>query len=363
MAYTTIDDPSAYFHTQLYTGNGTAIGSGGNVITNNANSGDFKPDWTWHKVRSTANDHQIYDSSRGVKIRLNTNATNSDFTLNEGLQSFDTNGFTVGSDNGVNQSSQTFVAWQWKANGGTTASNTDGTITSTVQANTTAGFSIVTYTGNGSTGATIGHGLGAVPSMFIIKRRSGTEDWVVYHHKNTSAPETDHLLLNLTDATADSDTRFNDTAPTSTLITMGNNAVINASGSTYVGYAFAEKQGYSKFGSYTGNGDATNGPFIYTGFKPSWIMHKRTDSADSWYMWDVKRALDSQGYVNRNDKYLQANSTGVQSTGAGFDFLSNGFRPVSTNAGYINASGGTYIYMAFAEHPFVSSKGVPTTAR
>jgi hypothetical protein len=358
MAYTTIDDPSAYFHTQLYTGNGTAIGSGGNVITNNANSGDFKPDWTWHKVRSTANDHQIYDSSRGVKIRLNTNATNSDFTLNEGLQSFDTNGFTVGSDNGVNQSSQTFVAWQWKANGGTTASNTDGTITSTVQANTTAGFSIVTYTGNGSTGATIGHGLGAVPSMFIIKRRSGTEDWVVYHHKNTSAPETDHLLLNLTDATADSDTRFNDTAPTSTLITMGNNAVINASGSTYVGYAFAEKQGYSKFGSYTGNGNA-DGPFIYTGFKPAWLMIKKTNNTSQWVIHDTTRQE-----FNMQTRFLQANQTIAESTSsaADLDILSNGFKLRSSDDAQ-NGTGDTYIYMAFAESPFVSSEGVPTTAR
>ena len=198
--------------------------------------------------------------------------------------------------------------------------------------------------------------------MFIIKRRSGAENWAVYHHKNTSVPETDHLLLDTTDATSDSDTRFNDTAPTSSLITLGNNAVVNASGSTYVCYAFAEKQGYSSIKSYTGNGDATNGPFIYTGFKPAWIMQKRTDSSDSWYMWDVKRALDSQGYFNRNDKYLQANSSGVQSTGAGFDFLSNGFRPVGTNAGYINASGGSYIFMCFASSPFVSSEGVPTTA-
>ena len=181
MAYTTIDDPSAYFHTQLYTGHGTAIGSGGNAITNNANSGNFKPDWTWHKVRSTANDHQVYDSSRGVKIRLNTNATNSDFTLNEGLQSFDTNGFTVGSDNGVNQNSQTFVAWQWKANGGTTSSNSSGTnITSTVQANTTAGFSIVTFTGTGNDGDSYGHGLTSAPELVIPKKRSGTSNWQGY---------------------------------------------------------------------------------------------------------------------------------------------------------------------------------------
>ena len=182
MAYTTIDDPSAYFHIQLYTGNGTAIGSGGNAITNNANSGDFKPDWTWHKVRSTTNDHQIYDSSRGVKIRLNTNATNSDFTLNEGLQSFDTNGFTVGSDAGVNQSSQTFVAWQWKANGGsrTTFTESGDNPGGGYQANTTAGFSIVDFVGTGANG-TVQHGLGVAPRWYIIKNRDRSANWQVYH--------------------------------------------------------------------------------------------------------------------------------------------------------------------------------------
>ena len=360
MAYTTIDDPSAYFHIQLYTGNGTAIGSGGNAITNNANSGDFKPDWTWHKVRSTTNDHQIYDSSRGVKIRLNTNATNSDFTLNEGLQSFDTNGFTVGSDNGVNQSSQTFVAWQWKANGGsrTTFTESGDNPGGGYQANTTAGFSIVDFVGTGANG-TVQHGLGVAPRWYIIKNRDRSANWQIYHEDNGN---THYIKLNGTGAKLDNHEIFNDTSPTSSVFSVGIDQSVNFNGENHIAYVFAEKQGFSKFGSYTGNGDATNGPFIYTGFKPAWIMHRRTDSADSWYMWDVKRALDSQGYVNRNDKYLQANSTGVQSTGAGFDFLSNGFRPVSTNAGYINASGGTYIYMAFAEHPFVSSEGVPVTA-
>jgi len=354
MAYTTIDDPSAYFQTLLYAG-------GSSSYTNNGNS-DLQPDWVWIKARNNAYEHKLWDSSRGTTKLLVSNSTVAEATQS-GLTAFNSDGFSLGGDGGSNDASTNFVAWQWKANGGTTASNTDGSITSTVQANTTAGFSIVTYTGNGSSGATIGHGLGAVPHLFIGKQRSNAENWIVYHHKNTSAPETDFLSLNTTDATADNANAFNDTAPTSSVMTLGGKNEVNTSGRTYVGYFFTEKQGYSKFGSYTGNGDATNGPFIYTGFKPAWIMQKRTDSADSWYMWDVKRALDSQGYVNRNDKYLQANSTGVQSTGAGFDFLSNGFRPVSTNAGYINASGGTYIYMAFAEHPFVSSEGVPTTAR
>ena len=215
MAYSNIKDSSEHFHTQFYTGNGTAIGSGGNAITNNANSGNFKPDWTWHKVRSTANDHQVYDSSRGVKIRLNPNATNSDFTLNEGLQSFDTNGFTVGSDGGVNSNSQTYVAWQWKANGGTTASNTSGSITSTVQANTTAGFSIVDYTGTGAQG-TIAHGLGAKPEAILIKGRDDGHSWNVKH----PGAGTEVLLLETTDAGSSGSSEFNNTAPTSSVFTV-----------------------------------------------------------------------------------------------------------------------------------------------
>jgi len=358
MAYTTIDDPSQYFHIQLYTGNGTAIGSGGNAITNNANSGNFKPDWTWHKVRSTANDHQIYDSSRGVKIRLNTNATNSDFTLNEGLQSFDTNGFTVGSDNGVNQNSQTFVAWQWKANGGTTSTNSDGSKNTIVQANTTAGFSIVTYSGPSGSGVdTRGHGLGAVPAVVLIKGRGGTENWVMYHHKNTSAPETDVLKLNLTNATADESGNFNDTAPTSTVFTSGDTGATNEDGNTYVAYCFAEKQGYSKFGSYTGNGN-NDGPFVYTGFKPAWVLYKRTNDAGNWRILDNKRNTFN---VMNNEIYADLNNAEAQDNQ--MDFLSNGFKLRNGSSVGQNGNGSTYIYMAFAEHSFVSSEGVPTTAR
>jgi hypothetical protein len=366
MAYTTIDDPSAYFHVNLHSGNGT----NNTDITFDANAGDFQPDWVWFKGRtSSAIDHALFDSSRGTTKILNSNNNNAENAQGASLKAFNSNGFRVGDDAGdygVNANGRTYVTWNWKINGGTTtsvsASGSGATqvLASTHQANTTAGISIITYTGTGAT-ATITHGLGGVPDVLLFKERSTPNNWYMYHSANTAAPETDYLVLDTTDATTDF-LIWNDTAPTSTVCSLSNSGV-HGNTETFVCYAFRSIQGYSKFGSYTGNGDATNGPFIYTGFKPSWIMHKRTDSADSWYMWDVKRALDSQGYVNRNDKYLQANSNGVQSTGAGFDFLSNGFRPVSTNAGYINASGGTYIYMAFAEHPFVSSKGVPTTAR
>ncbi len=356
MAYTTIDDPSAYFHTQLYTGNGTAIGSGGNAITNNANSGNFKPDWTWHKVRSTANDHQVYDSSRGVKIRLNTNATNSDFTLNEGLQSFDTNGFTVGSDNGVNQNSQTFVAWQWKANGGTTSSNSSGTnITSTVQANTTAGFSIVTFTGTGNDGDSYGHGLTSAPELVIPKKRSGTSNWQGYAFDGGNSQ---YFYLNL--GNAFTSTSGNSAASSSSVITTDGSGDSNPNGGTVVSYCFHSVQGYSKIGRYKGNGSSTvtQGPFIYTGFKPAWTMIKRVDAAsDGWYIHDSTRSPS-----NVIDKAFRANVNNAES-GENIDYLSNGFAiRIGANNNFNNASG-TYFYMAFAEHPFVSSKGVPTTAR
>jgi hypothetical protein len=352
VAYTTIDDPSAYFQTALYTGNGTST----NAITNDGNS-DLQPDWLWLKARSIVADHIIFDSTRGTNKRISTNTTSAEETQ-AFYSSFDSDGFTLGDSNAnVNQNGTTYVTWQWKANGGTTSSNTDGSITSTVQANTTAGFSIVTYTGTGSN-ATVGHGLGSAPNWLIVKSRGNADPWNNLVDDIGADETLEFNTFNMGTGV------WNTTRPTSTVFSIGTNNGVNRSSGTFVAYCFAEKQGYSKFGKYVGNGDATNGPFVYTGFKPSWIMQKNISSnGNDWYMWDVKRALDSQGYVNRNDKYLQANSTGVQSTGAGFDFLSNGFRPVSTNAGYINTSGSTYIYFAFAEHPFVSSKGVPTTAR
>jgi hypothetical protein len=354
MAYTTIDDPSAYFHTQLYTGNGTAIGSGGNAITNNANSGDFKPDWTWHKVRSTTNDHQIYDSSRGVKIRLNTNATNSDFTLNEGLQSFDTNGFTVGSDAGVNQSSQTFVAWQWKANGGsrTTFTESGDNPGGGYQANTTAGFSIVDFVGTGANG-TVQHGLGVAPRWYIIKNRDRSANWQVYHEDNGN---THYIKLNTTGVKLDNHEIFNDTSPTSSVFSVGIDQSVNFNGENHIAYVFAEIQGYSKFGSYTGNGN-NDGPFVYTGFKPAWGLFRRTDATENWFLFDSTRDP-----VNPNNDRLLPDVSNAESESEELDFLSNGFK-IRTGSSAVNTSGGTYIYMAFAEHPFVSSEGVPVTAR
>ena len=355
MAYTTIDDGSAYFHAQLFTGNDATD----RAITNDANAGDFKPDLLWLKNRDSASTQMVFDSSRltssEATLSLRANATNAEADKVDVFGGFETDGFTVdGSDSDTNSNGHKFVAWQWKANGGTTASNTAGDITTTVQANTTAGFSIFTYTGTGTDGDTIGHGLGAVPNWIWIKARSIANDQTIYHSANTSAPETEFLAMQGTDATSDSSTRWSDTAPTSTLITLGNNAGVNGNTYTYVGYAFAEKQGYSKFGKYTGNNDA-DGTFVYTGFKPAWLMVKRVSDTQGWLIWDSKRAS-----VNPASAPLTANETSSEDT-PDVDLLSNGFKLRTADTS--NNAVSTYIYMAFAENPFVSSKGVPTTAR
>ena len=355
MAYTTIDDPSAHFQTLLYTGDGTSS----QAQTNTGNS-DLQPDWVWIKKRAsgTARAHQLYDSSRGVTKLLHSNSDGAESTQSAGLTAFGSDGFTVGDDDGIGANTATYVAWQWKANGGTTTSfNESGNNPGgTIQTNTTAGFSIITTTGTGATG-TIAHGLGAVPHWWISKQRSNAENWAVYHVSNTSAPETEILTLNTTDATADNANAYNDTAPTSTNLTVHTKNEVNTDGRTYVHYVFAPIQGYSKFGSYTGNGNA-DGPFVYTGFKPAWLLIKRSSSTGDWLLWDNKRDTS-----NVTDAVLKPNSNAAENTGYWYiDFLSNGFKIRATDA-EINQSGGTLIYMAFAEHPFVSSEGVPTTAR
>ena len=355
MSYTNgLDDPSAYFHTQLYTGNGST-----QSITNNANAGDFAPDWVWTKGRSDADNNSVFDTTRGANNELVTNGTGAEATGTNLVTSFDSNGFSLGNNAGVNGSGDTYVAWQWKANGGTTVSNTDGSITSTVQANTTAGFSIVTYTGNGSSGATIGHGLGATPKWFFVKSRSTTGSWIHYHIGTGSTPQNDYLNFT-TSAKGTTSAAWNDTSPTTSVASLGSSAEVNGNGTTFVGYFFAEKQGYSKFGSYTGNGNA-DGTFIYTGFKPAWVMFKKTSGADGWGIFDNKRGY--QNATNPLDAYLQPNNSNAESGESdSVDFLSNGFK-WRISSGFRNESGQTYIYMAFAEHPFVSSEGAPTTAR
>ena len=354
MAYTTIDDPSAHFQTTTYTGSG----SSGNAITNSGNS-NLKPDWLWIKSRSDTEQHTLYDSSRGSTKRLMADANNAEYVdSTQGIQSFNTDGFTLGENDQNNKSSQTCVAWQWKANGGTTSSNGDGSITATVQANTTAGFSIITYTGNGTSGATIGHGLGKVPKWIVQKSRERTDyNWQVYHVGASSDPETDFFRLNTTAAVADDATIWNDTAPSSSVITLGNSIGGNANGEGIVVYAFAEIKGYSKFGFYTGNASTSDGPFVYTGFKPAFFLIKSIDSARNWHILDNKRNT-----INPVDLYLNPNNTDADGTFTFGDFVSNGFK-IRNNGNTFNANGEKYFYVAFAEHPFVSSKGVPTTAR
>ena len=350
MAYTTIDKPSDYFNTVLYSGNGTAIGSGGQAITGVG----FAPDWTWIKERSSTSPHKLLDTVRGATKELESSATSAEATTAESLASFDSDGFTVGSNGAVNENSQTYASWNWLA-GGTASSNSNGSITSSVSASTTAGFSIVSYTGTGAN-ATVGHGLGAAPAMIIQKNRIDAQPWWVYH---SSIGAGGQLRLSGTDAEgSDGGVLWNSTAPTSTVFSLGDNGGSNGSSDACIAYCFAEKKGYSKVGGYTGNGNA-DGPFIYTGFRPAWLMMKRTDSAGEWLIYDNKRDP-----FNLRDTRLEAQDNFADSTGTTkvFDFVSNGFKCRGSDTD-INASSGTYIYMAFAEAPFVSSSGVPTTAR
>jgi hypothetical protein len=333
-AYTAIDDPSAYFQTKLYTGTGNS-----HAITLDGNS-DLQPDWVWIKCRDDSHNHQVFDSVRGVHIRMRTDTNGAETTSSESLKSFNTDGFTLGTQANVNAAASgdnSFVAWNWKE----TAD---------------AGFDIVSYTGNGSA-RTISHSLSAVPDMMIVKNRDEAEEWTVYHAGNTSAPATDYLALNTNGATTDSNTRWNDTAPTSSVFTVGTSDVVNKNTVKYIAYLFAEKQGYSKIGSYTGNGSSTDGAFVHTGFKPAWIMFKSTSATGFWEIHDNKRDP-----FNISKLRLFPNSSNVEATEDYVDFVSNGFK-FRTNDANGNTDGTSYIYLAFAEEPFVSSTGIPATAR
>jgi len=352
MAYTTINKPSDYFNTLLYSGNDTAQRQLTGV--------GFQPDLVWIKGRSGtyANGyaHFVFDGVRGVGKQIHTNLTNAESTNLNNLYSFDNDGFSLGQsgvDAVTNGPSTEYVAWNWLASN-TTASNTDGTITSTVSANTTAGFSIATYTGNQSSGATFGHGLGTTPSCFIIKCTSTADIWVVYH-KSLGGGD-NYLRLNTTGATSTGDNVFASTAPSSSLITLGDVTSTNYSGRTYVCYSFAEKKGFSKFGSYVGNG-STDGTFVYTGFKPAFVLVKNTQTTvNSWEIHDNKRDT-----FNVGTKRLYPNADASEGSGTYIDMLSNGFKWRSTDGGHNSAN--TFIYMAFAENPIVTSTKLPATAR
>jgi hypothetical protein len=356
MAYTNIDLPTDYFNTKLYTGNDTDD----HAITGVG----FQPDFVWIKSRSVANNHNLYDVIRGVNKPLKCNNTASEFTRTDALKSFDSDGFTLDDDatsDEVNNNAVTFASWNWLANG-TGVSNTSGTISSTVSANTTSGFSIVSYTGNGSNGATIGHGLGVSPKMVIVKSRSNTGDWAVYHASLTAG---NMVFLNTTGASGTISGFDNGgiNPVSSTTFTTAQGGVsqnnVNTSGRTYIAYCFADVKGYSKFGSYTGNGNA-DGTFVYTGFKPAFVLLKSSSNSGwHWRLSDNKR----DNFNSANNKNLFPSSSDAEVTSEkDVDFLSNGFK-LRTNDNGVNTSGWTIIYMAFAENPFVSSKGIPTTAR
>lgn len=338
----TIVDGSKYFDAVLYTGTGAEQSITGL---------EFQPDFVWGKERSTANSHALQDVVRGSTFQLFSNLTNAETDRTEGVKSFDSNGFTLGTHGMLNDSGESFVAWNWKANGAG-VSNTDGSITSTVSANPTAGFSIVTYTGNGTSGATIGHGLGVAPDVILTKSRDSATNWLMYHSANTAAPATDYLRLNTTSATADDNTVWNDTSPTSSVFSVGTAISSNGSGDNIIGYCFSEVEGYSKFGSYTGNG-STDGPFVYLGFRPAFVMFKNASGAgNSWLIFDTTRTPANQEFLE-----LKPDSSAAEAPAgswAYFDFLSNGFKPRTTSTA-TNASGQTIIYMAFAENPFKNS--------
>ena len=347
MAYTTINKSTDYFNTVTYTGTGSAMSITGV---------GFQPDWVWYKGRSFAYNHGLFDVVRGINNFIKSNSTDAEASVS-GVTAFNSDGFSLGTDAGGVGNGHTFVAWNWKANGSGSA-NTAGTISSTVSANTTSGFSIVSWTPpTASTPQTIGHGLGIAPSMMIVRNREYAGNWRVYHK---SLGNTKALDLNGT-GTPTTDIGFwENTTPTSTVFTTGNGNGYTTGGSTddYIAYCFAEVKGYSKFGSYVGNG-STDGTFVYTGFKPAFVLMKSSSTGENWHIFD-----DARNTFNPADKDLRPNLANAETTSSvsNIDFLSNGFKLRNSDADY-NGSGTTYIYMAFAEQTLVGTNNVPATAR
>ena len=343
MPYTTINKSSLHFNTVQYTGNGST-----NAITGVG----FQPDWIWGKSHTSGYSHQLYDVLRGATYALKTNGATAQETLSTGLTSFDSDGFTLGSNTNINASGHTVTAWNWKA--GTTGSGTtggSGTAKSySYSVNTTSGFSIVKYEGNGTNNHQIPHHLGAVPKMIIFKNEQNGYGWDVYH--DVSMGNAKRMYLSASNAEASATNFLNSTTPTSTYINLGDAGHTNHSGTSHIAYVFAEKTGYSKFGSYTGNGNA-DGTFVYLGFKPHFFLIKRVDSAEDWIMTDSKR-----GYP-QTWNYVLASTNAAEASGLPYDFLSNG---VKFRGATQNVSGATFLYMAFGQS-LVGSNNVPCTAR
>ena len=361
MAYTGIDNSELFFQTKIYNGNGST-----NAITLDG-SDNMQPDWTWIKniPLSGGYAHNLFDSVRGTNKKIVTNDGRAETTETNTLNSFDSNGFTLGNDAGtdeVNKSGTTFVSWNWKAgtsvSGNTTGSGSSKSYTGSVS--TDAGFSIIRYTGNGTAGHTIPHHLGVQPQVVICKRLSSSGQWVFGSMALPNQFE-QFLELDLTGGAQSSSLRWNNTDPSSSVFTVGSTADTNQDGTTIVAYSFANKQGFSRMGSYVGNGDA-NGTFIYTGFKPAFIMVKNSGASYNWVIQDNKR--DPSSFYNPLDRYLYPNSSDPESESSDYnlDFLSNGFKPRNTRS-ETNDSGNNYIFMAFAENPFTTSTGVAGLAR
>jgi hypothetical protein len=352
MAYTTINKPSEYFNTKLFTGNGS---------TQSITGVGHQPDLSWfmHRNSATSWNHSIHDSVRGSTKYIASNASTGEVTDVNSVTSFDSDGFSIGSFVKINENGTNFVSWNWKANGAG-VSNTDGDITSTVSANTTSGFSIVKYTGTGAN-ATVGHGLGAVPKFIIVKALNDPRSWITYHSSTGASGGID---FNAAGAFNSNSTLWNNTTPTSSVVHLGTSVQSNST-YDYIMYCFADVKGFSKFGSYTGNGNV-DGPFVYTGFKPAFVMLKEAlgaSVAGSWLMIDNKRDT-----FNLAGTHIAANSAGAEQTAAsrsptfGIDFISNGFKLRGLHD-EINTSDYTYIYMAFAENPLVGTNNIPATAR
>ena len=349
MAYTTINKSTDYFNTKLYTGNGS---------TQSITGVGFKPDATFFKQRTgspSSSGSQFYDAIRGATKYLSTHSANAEATQSNGLTSFDSDGFSIGSTSRINGNTQSYVTWNWLANG-TGSANTDGSINSTVSANTTSGFSIVKFTGTGAN-ATVGHGLGAKPNVIILKSYENGQQWSSYW---SVLGATKYMRFNATNGESTASNRWNNTEPTTSVFTVSTDGEVNTNGENQIAYCFAEKTGYSKIGSYVGNG-SPDGPFIYTGFKPAFVMIKNTSATGTWIMKDVKRnpfnvantALGANNNASEGDYNSSLNE---------IDILSNGFKLRDTYSDQ-NTSGNSYIYMAFAEAPLVGSNGVTAKAR
>jgi hypothetical protein len=327
MSYTNgLDKPSDYFVTKLYSGNGG---------TQSITGLDFAPALCWFKSRTTTDAHAWYDSVRGATKRIKSNSADAETTQSTALTSFNSDGFSIGAGGDVNTSSASMAVWNWKE----TAD---------------AGFDIVSYTGNGSA-RTLSHSLSAIPKMIIVKNLTSATSWHVYHN---SIGATKYLQLNSTNAEGTASSVWNDTAPTSSVFSIGSGDGTNKNTNNIIAYLFAEKQGYSKFGKFIGNGNAS-GTYVHLGFSPSFVLYKVSSAASDWYIQDNKRLT-----YNVNNTRLEANNSDAEVTGAAdsIDMLSNGFKLRHTSSSF-NASGATYIYMAFAENPFVTSTGIPATAR